>query len=274
MELLLEHGADPNGFVYIDDKIDDGTEEETGENATPFFLAVTFDAGNDTSLAELFLDCGHRLKAFQCTPQTVVAKLPVSRDNRRPGAMITALLAAIGARNLPMVRLLSRREDADVNTPAFSRVKRTPLQRSAEVGSLDLVEFFYGSGADVNAPPAKVGGATALQLAAQGGFTAIVIYLLSKGALVDVPGAIVDGMTALECAAAHGRADVLYCLLRANAGQGGRDHKQFQRAFTYAKKAAHLSIVDMLREHLQSTGQYELFLEYKDLSATTEEVVT
>jgi len=136
------------------------------------------------------------------------------------------------------------------------------------------VEFFYGSGADVNAPPAKVGGATALQLAAQGGFTAIVIYLLSKGALVDVPGAIVDGMTALECAAAHGRADVLYCLLRANAGQGGRDHKQFQRAFTYAKKAAHLSIVDMLREHLQSTGQYELFLEYKDLSATTEEVVT
>ena len=275
VKLLLEHGADPNGFVYIDDEIDDESDEETHESFTPFFLAVTFDAGNDTSLAEFFLDCGHKPKAFQCTPQTVVAKLPVSwKNRRRPGAVITALLAAIGARNLPMVRLLSRRGDADVNTPASSRVKRTPLQRSAEVGSLDLVEFFYGSGADVNAQPAKVGGATALQLAAQGGFTAIVIYLLSKGALVDVPGAIVDGMTALECAAAHGRADVLYCLLRANAGQGGRDHKQFQRAFTYAKKAAHLSIVDMLREHLQSTGQYELFLEYKDLSATTEEVVT
>ena len=173
-----------------------------------------------------------------------------------------------------MVRLLSRREDADIDFPASGRIRRTPLQRAAEIGSLDLVEFFYGSGADVNAPPARVGGATALQLAAQGGFTAIVVYLLSKGADVDAPGAIVSGMTALECAAANGRVDVLYCLLRADAGQGGRDHKQFQRAFTYAEKATHLSIVDMLRQHLQSVGQYELFLEYKDQVATTEEVVT
>ena len=95
-----------------------------------------------------------------------------------------------------------------------------------------MVEFFYGSGADVIAPPAKIGGATALQLAAQGGFTAIVVFLLSKGAAVDASGAIIDGMTALERVVAHGRVDVLYCLLRTNVGEGGRDHKQFQRAFS------------------------------------------
>jgi len=258
VELLLHHGADPNGFF--------GMPSHSDQSVTPFFIAITLVAGNDTSWAELFLNWRHKSRALRCTPQTAVCRLG--------GATITALLAAVGTKNIHMVRLLSRREDADIDFPASGRIRRTPLQRAAEIGSLDLVEFFYGSGADVNAPPARVGGATALQLAAQGGFTAIVVYLLSKGADVDAPGAIVSGMTALECAAANGRVDVLYCLLRADAGQGGRDHKQFQRAFTYAEKATHLSIVDMLRQHLQSVGQYELFLEYKDQVATTEEVVT
>lgn len=262
VELLLQHGADPNGFF-----------QDYRQQVTPLFIAVTLDAGNDTSWVELFLDWGHKSKASRCTPQTVVARLK-DFDRGPPGPMITALLAAVGTKNIPMVRLLSRREDADIDFPASGRIKRTPLQRAAEIGSLDLVEFFYGSGADVNAPPAREGGATALQLAAQGGFTAIVVYLLSKGANADAPGALIHGMTALECAAAHGRVDVLYCLLRANAGQGGRDHKQFQRASTHAEKAAHLSIVDMLRDHLQSVGQYSLSMENEDQSAATEEIVT
>ena len=273
--LLLQHGADPSSFV--------SKSWKSLQQVTPFFVAVTLDEGHDTSWAELFLDYGHKSNVFECTPQTVVARLAdlhlkhgsssiVSQSCRQPGAMITALLAAVGTKNMTVVRLLSRREDADIDFPASGRIRRTPLQRAAEIGSLDLVEFFYGLGADVNARPARVGGATALQLAAQGGFTAIVVYLLSKGTAVDAPGAVIDGMTALECAAAHGRVDVLYCLLRANAGQGGHDYAQFKRASAYAEKAAHFSIVDMLREHLQSVGQYSLFLGYKEQSTPAEDV--
>jgi ankyrin repeat protein len=258
VELLLKHSADPNGFVSLGGEID--------QSFTPFFFAVTVDAGNDTSLAELFLD---KSKTFKCTPQTVVAKVAASREGR-PGAMITALLAAVGAKNLPMVRLLSQQEEANVDFPASGRIKRTPLQRAAEVGSPDLVELFYGSGADINAPPARIGGATALQLAAQGGFTAIVVYLLNRGAHVDAPGALIDGMTALESAAANGRVDTLHVLLQANAGRGGSDHVQFQRALIFAEQAAHGSVVNMLQEYLQSIGQHSLLSKHESQHMPTE----
>jgi ankyrin repeat protein len=253
VELLLKHGADPNGFVSLNG--------QAGKSVTPFFFTIAYGARSSTSLVELFLNHGHKSRAFKCTPQSIVSELEGSSDGR-PGPMITALLAAVSTKSMSVVQLLSQHEDAVIDFPASGRIKRTPLQRAAEVGDLDLVKFFYGSGANVNAPPARIGGATALQLAAKGGYTAIVLYLLSKGAQVDAPRAHIDGMTALESAAAEGRVDTLSVLLRRGAGSGGTDLVQFQRAFAFAERESHFPIVRMLQTHLQSIGQNNLLLKH------------
>ncbi|KAH5330133.1 hypothetical protein HBI12_067710 [Parastagonospora nodorum] len=253
VELLLEHGADPNGFLSL--------EGQYGQNFTPFFFTIVERARSSTSLMELFLNHGHKSRAFKCSPQSIVAELHGSKKGRS-GPMITALLAAVSTKSMSVVQLLSQREDAIIDLPASGRITRTPLQRAAEVGDLDLTKFFYGSGADINAPPAIMGGATALQLAAKGGYTAIVLYLLSKGADVDAPRARIDGMTALEGAAAQGRIDVLSILLRAGAGSHGKDLVQFQRAIAFAEQERHFTNVQILKAYLQSIGQDSLLLKH------------
>ncbi|KAH4986651.1 hypothetical protein HBI49_115120 [Parastagonospora nodorum] len=253
VELLLEHGADPNGFLSL--------EGQYGQNFTPFFFTIVEGARSSTSLMELFLNHGHKSRAFKCSPQSIVAELHGSKKGRS-GPMITALLAAVSTKSMSVVQLLSQREDAIIDLPASGRITRTPLQRAAEVGDLDLTKFFYGSGADINAPPAIMGGATAVQLAAKGGYTAIVLYLLSKGADVDAPRARIDGMTALEGAAAQGRIDVLSILLRAGAGSHGKDLVQFQRAIAFAEQERHFTNVQILKAYLQSIGQDSLLLEH------------
>ncbi|KAH5651522.1 hypothetical protein HBI23_168140 [Parastagonospora nodorum] len=249
VELLLEHGADPNGFLSL--------ERQPHQNLTPFFFTIMEGARSSTALMELFLSRGHKSRAFKCTPQSIVAEL-----YGPPGPMITALLAAVSMKSMSVVQLLSQREDAIIDLSASGRITRTPLQRAAEVGDLELVKFFYGSGADINAPPAIMGGATALQLAAKGGYTAIVLYLLSKGADFDAPRARIDGMTALEGAAAQGRIDVLSILLRAGAGSHGKDLVQFQRAIAFAEQERHFTNVQILKAYLQSIGQDSLLLEH------------
>ena len=94
-------------------------------------------------------------------------------------------------------------------------MKRTPLQKAAEVGNLKIVQLLMTRGADVNAPPAVRGGATALQLAAIGGYIGIVVVLLDNGANVFASAARMNGRTALEGAAEHGQIDMIKVLFNA-----------------------------------------------------------
>jgi ankyrin repeat protein len=99
---------------------------------------------------------------------------------------VTVLLAVVGTNDQPLVEMLIR-SGANVNFPAKGSVKRTPLQRAAELGFHEMVEFLIHLHADVNAAPAHSKGGTALQLAAREGKLKTISSLLSHEADVDVP---------------------------------------------------------------------------------------
>ena len=167
---------------------------------------------------------------------------------------MTAFLAAIETRNVSKVRLLHK-YGADVNFPAHTRVKRTPLQQAAETGSTEIVELLIRLGAEVNAPAARSGGATALQLAAIGGYIPVVCLLLNSQADVNAPAAKLHGRMALEGAAEHGRLDMVQLLLNAGAGNEGKDHGQFERAKALANIEGFSYIADFLEDYLQQRRQ-------------------
>ena len=136
-----------------------------------------------------------------------------------------------------------------------TRVKRTPLQEAAAAGSDDIVELLIRLGADVNAPASHTGGGTALQFAAIGGYIGVVCLLLSSQADVNAPAARVNGRMALEGAAEDGRLDMLQVLLKAGAGNGGRDQGQFTRAINLARNQGFDHIADFLENYLQQHRQ-------------------
>ena len=156
----------------------------------------------------------------------------------------TALLAAVGTKDIQKVQLLID-AGADVNHPAMRGIKRTPLQKAAEIGSFGATQILIDNGALVNAQPAKRGGATALQLAAIGGFFGIAELLLDNGADINAPAAKVDGRTALEGAAEHGRIDMLRLLSNAGAKLHG---SEYERALQLAKENGHMAT----RRYLES----------------------
>ena len=81
----------------------------------------------------------------------------------------TALLAAIDTKEIQKVQLFIDAR-ANVNWPATKGVKRTPLQKAAEIGSFEITQLLIERDGLVNNEPAVRGGATALQLAAIGGY--------------------------------------------------------------------------------------------------------
>ena len=149
----------------------------------------------------------------------------------------TALLAAIDTKEIQKVQLFID-AGANVNWPATKGVKRTPLQKSAEVGSHEITQLLIDKGGLVNSEPAVRGGATALQLAAIGGYIGIAVLLLEKGANVNAPAAKFYGRTALEGAAEHGRIDMLKLLYNAGAKFQGTE---YETARELAKKNGHMA---------------------------------
>ena len=215
--------------------------------SSPFGLAIANQQGNGTGILGLFLQHG-------CTPNDVVAKVSDWRQHPAPAFMVTALLAAIGTRNIATVELFLK-HNATVNFPARGRIKRTPLQRAAEVGSLSIIELLVNYGANVNAPAAERSGGTALQFAAIQGYIPIVCKLLSLKADPNAPASKVNGRTALEGAAEHGRLDTVQVLLNAGAASRSGDEAQIEMAIAFAYDNGHYSICDLLRDHLSSRGQ-------------------
>ena len=217
---------------------------------SPFGYAID---NSTVEVIELFLQTG-------CNPNSIVfginhcQYLPSSGYQKQASYRSTGFLAAIETRSVSKVKLLYKYA-ADVNFPAHTSVKHTPLQKAAAVGSTEIVEFLFRLGADVNAPAARGEGGTALQLAAIGGYIPVACQLLNYQADVNAPASKVNGRMALEGAAEHGRLDMVQLLLNAGAGNQGKDLAQFERAKALANDQGFTYIADLLDDYLQRRKQ-------------------
>ena len=233
IRIMLERGLDANSLTMLDNYRD--------ETCSPFGCAII---NSTVDVIELFLQKG-------CNPNIIVYEASRCDD---VGYRSTAFLLAISTRNVSTVMLLHRYR-ADVNFPAHTRVKRTPLQEAAAAGSTDIVELLIRLGAEVNAPASRRGGGTALQFAAIGGYIPIACRLLDLQAEVNAPASRFDGRMVLEGAAEHGRLDMVQVLLNAGAGNGGRDQDQFTSAIRLARDQNFDHIADFLEDYLQQNRQ-------------------
>ena len=237
IELMLNMGVNADIAIFDDVPYHDGFSEQWGERKTAFGVAISQPL--EKNLLEMFLQKG-------CNPNSVVFQTGVYeiwQERERP--LITAFLAAIDTQSPSIVELFIKYE-ADVNFPARLGVKRTPLQRAAELGNLEIVEILANRGADVNAPAAARGGGTALQLAVIGCYIPVARRLLSLGANVNAPGSTANGKTALEAAAEHGRLDMLQILFDAGAAYRRSDKGQITKAIALAKENGHKGVCDLL----------------------------
>lgn len=211
------------------------------QTASPFGFAISRQQQVFTGCLELFLQNG-------CHPNDVVSETRVYVGQEFVRLRTTGFLAAVGTRNTSMVELFIR-YGADVNFPTRGPVKRTPIQKAAELASLDIIELLFNHGADINASPARRGGGTALQLAAISGYMPIACWLLSHGADPNGLSSKVNGRTALEGAAEHGRLDMVQLLLNAGAGSRQSDDIQVAKAIELARTNGHYPICDLLTDY-------------------------
>jgi ankyrin repeat protein len=211
-----------------------------GIQKTPFAEAIEQDGETGFAIFRMMLDA--------MIERNTAASLNVIIYRRKWGSILeneTALLVAIKAQNFDKVQLLVEM-GADVNRSTAHGVKRTPLQKAAEVGDFRISKYLVNRGADVNAPPAGSGGATALQFACIYGYAGIVDLLLQNGADIDAAPARSEGRTALEGAAEHGRLDTVAILLNAGVKVNGDHRPQFERAIERAQEGGHFAVVDLL----------------------------
>ena len=239
---MLGRGLDPNSPIGIEEEIEGEKRMSSPFNAaSPFGYAIF---NSTVEVIEMFLQTC-------CNPNSIVFQTLYAED---VSYRQTGFLAAIETRSLPKVRLLHQYA-ADVNLPAHTRIKYTPLQKAAANGSTDIVELLFRLGADVNAPAAPRDGGTALQFAAIGGNIPMACLLLNEHADVDAPASKVNGRMALEGAAEHGRLDMVQLLLNAGAGNKGKDLAQFERAKALANDGGFDYIADLLDADLQRRRQ-------------------
>ena len=212
------------------------------EMLSPLAAAIRKDGGTDISMVQTILQSGVDLDDI----------VVINPERTASGSILpqeTSLLVAIGTKQLEMVRLLLA-WGASVNLPAERGVKRTPMQKAAEMGSMPIVKLLLNHGADINAPPAARGGGTAVQLAAMRGYIGVVELLRGYGAEVTAPGSKVYGRSAIEAAAENGRFDMVKYLL----DLGPQITSQLEGAIRLAKNQGHDAIVEVLEPALLKTN--------------------
>lgn len=239
---MLEKGLDADSLMLElkDDTMQSPFGYANDTMQSPFGYAID---NSTVEVIELFLERG-------CSPNSIVADCQSYADRQ------TALLAAIETRDVSKVKLLCRC-GADVNFPPHWRIKYTPLQKAAAIGSTEMVNLLVTHGAEVNAPAAQRSGGTALQFAVIKGYTPVACLLLNLRAKVNAPASKVNGRTALEGAAEHGRLDMLQLLLNAAARSQSIDQGQFEQAKALANDQGHSHIVDFLEDYLRRRRQEE-----------------
>ena len=243
---MLENGMDPKTLLHEHDQLYAWPMRVQG---SPFGFAIDKAQPNRNSIVKLVLNKG-------CDPNGVVSKIEDRISNGKGLSQVTALVAAVGTNDQSLVKLLLQ-SGADINFLAKGSVKRTPLQRAAELGFYEMVEYLILLNADVGAAPAHRDGGTALQLAALKGNLKAVSALLCHKADVDAPPSVVNGNTALEGAARHGRLEAVKMLLNARTAQSkGYDGPQFERAKGYARENGHPEVVELIESHQLQDPKY------------------
>ncbi|EJT70795.1 hypothetical protein GGTG_11818 [Gaeumannomyces tritici R3-111a-1] len=199
-------------------------------------IAKTQEDFGNIAVVKYLLDVG-------CDPNThELAALPLGPRGSFP--QVTALLEAVARNHVGLVELLIEK-GANINRRIVDGAARTPLQKAAELGYLDILKLLLDRGADVNAPAAASrGGGTALQLAAMGGNCAVLCELLERGADLSMPPCEYDGRWPLEGAAEHGRMSMIellweYC-------QGSFPDSVVDRAMELAEENGHMSCKEVL----------------------------
>ncbi|KAF2678237.1 ankyrin [Lentithecium fluviatile CBS 122367] len=229
-------------------------------------LVVEMDPKEPRSLSPLGeailqrdLEAARILLGSGADPDTLVAYGGIANDS--PAATSTILrrlcplLAAIDTANLPMVQLLVQ-HGAAVDYPPKLGLLRTPLQRAAEIGNFELVQYLLDQWAPVDSAPFYSGG-TPLQLAAIGGYVGVATLLLERGADPNYPPAEGEGRTAFEAAAEWGRVDTMTLLVQRGvdldlAVGDNADDRQYERAVRFAEKRGQMAskrfVQDLFRQ--------------------------
>ncbi|KAI1128093.1 hypothetical protein F5Y10DRAFT_292347 [Nemania abortiva] len=204
-------------------------QEEFGDKT---LLVIAIET-RDYEIIERFIDASDQVNATM-------------RDEHYPrGPKTAALLAAIETKDINIIRLLID-GGAEVNEPARYGLRRTPLQKAAEMNSYPMVHLLLNSGANVNSEPAMFDGATALQFAAIHGNCDIAKLLIDQGAEASIPPPRgVWGRWPLEGAAENGRFDMIELLWNAF---GPFPNEQCQSALLRAERNGHFGCKKRIEE--------------------------
>lgn len=197
---MVEKGLDVTMLLKHYEVFGKSQESENIEEFSSFGYAI-FQANKDGEFA--FLEC---ILKSGYSPEAVVGKEDVMHlgDRTRTNWREAAFVMAIGTGNISLVGVFVRNR-AEVNYfPPGTSFKRTPLQKAAEGGFTEIVQYPIKLGADANAPALRRGDGTAVQLAAIVGYLSIITILIDNAADVDAPASRSDGFTALEAAAKYG----------------------------------------------------------------------
>jgi ankyrin repeat protein len=178
VQMLLNHGADPNSIVA-----DDFGSFSDYDKATALLEAVK---SNELAMVRTLINAG------------ADANTGARKDIDR-----TPLQAAAELGSFDIVRLLLD-HGADVNAPPHYDHGATALQFAAIYGYTGIALLLLEKGADVNASPAEIGGRTALEGAAEHGRKDMVQLLLNAGAHIIGIGGEQYGR-ALEFASNNGQ---------------------------------------------------------------------
>ena len=183
VQLLLEHGADPNREGLLETVVGTGRSD-----LLEMFLA------RPTDLEQRMKALVVAARAGNIASAAMLIKTP-GMDIDTPGLLLNPLQAAAGTgmdRGVSMVLFLLGK-GANVNAPAHPNRGRTALQAALEFApTFEIAETLLRYGADAAAPPAEGHGVTALEALCDNpyarGNPRLIDMLLAASATVNRPG--------------------------------------------------------------------------------------
>jgi ankyrin repeat protein len=241
----LASKVDINGIELFPNEMPD---PRSAEPLSPLGEAIL---AQDNQAVEILLDNG-------CNRQALVCYDGLPKELKRGAYLqrLSPLLAAIDLDDLSIVRTLVENK-ASVDPGPTQGLFRSPLQRAAEVGSFEIVEYLLTKNVPVDDPPFHSGG-TPLQLAALSGHVEVAELLIRNGANINHPPARGNGRTAFEAAAEWGRADVMSMLIKRGADLdkrfGDDSESQYHRAIRFAESNGHPASKRFVEKLYEDTG--------------------
>ncbi|KAJ2983025.1 hypothetical protein NQ176_g983 [Zarea fungicola] len=245
VEILLEHGADVNGF---DAQVSGDEDEYNMGLRYLYYDNIWSPTCDEHNIFDLGSDDDDYLKISAC--------ITVSRINLRDLRLASSpLQAAAASGNTALVhRLLTM--GADIHAVGGFG---TALQvASAKKGNIQIVELLLSHGAHINAPAFLPIGRTALQAAIEIGDMDIVVMLLNAGADINAEAGGKYGCTALQAAVETNNVPLAAWLFQLQ----GNNHKKKIRIPQKFKHIKNTSMFDLLLQNCDLNG--EIMIRYAE----------